>query len=319
MKARGINLVWGLGLIAAGAVFLLQNMGLLGEFSPQVWAIIFAVLSLMFFATYLINGIADWGWLFPALIFAALSIIILRAEAGSSGAWMGSLILGAVSIPFLVAFGLAPKQRWWALIPAWVLLILALIVSMSDTVAGEVIGGLVLFAIGLPFFVVYLTDRSRWWALLPAIILSVLGVVTLIATRAPGELIGALVMFGIALPFFWIYLQNTSERWWAFIPAGVLTSVGFSSLLSGGEDFELQRAGISMGVLFLGIGLTFYVLWLRRAKHPTEWAIYPALVGGIAGVASFFLDERMELIWPLAVILLGVIMLFGALRPKRAA
>ncbi len=67
MKARSLNLVWGIILILAGGLFLAQNLGYLEELPLNTWVIIFSVLSLLFFATYFINGVKGMGLAVPGI------------------------------------------------------------------------------------------------------------------------------------------------------------------------------------------------------------------------------------------------------------
>jgi hypothetical protein len=171
-----------------------------------------------------------------------------------------------------------------------------------------------MWGIGIPFLVVYLTDRTRWWALIPGGILVVFGVIPVLTTAAAGELIGAVVMFIIALPFFVVYFARR-ENWWALIPAGSCASIGLMILLSGLVGVEPDDAGWLNGILFLGIGLTFGVLWLRRSSAPTAWARYPALILLLMGLLAIALGQGMQdYLGPIAVIALGIWILYNTTR-----
>jgi len=315
MKNRWMNLIWGLILIVGGGLYLARNMGYITEPKPVFWSFIFAGLSLLFFASYFINGVQNWGWLFPALIFAALALTVGMALSGVDDPAMGAPILASVGIPFLVAFALKPRERWWALIPAWVMILLTLITVVVDRVPGEVIGSIFLFAIGLPFLVVYLVNRTRLWALIPGIIMVVLSVIPVLAISAPGEYIGAFVLLGIAIPFYIIYFRSV-KNWWALIPAGVLTSVAIIPPLSLAFKINSSMEGVLRGILWLGIAITFLVLWLRRAVQPTGWAVYVAGGAGVVAVISFLLSGKGDIAGSVFLILVGAGILFLALRPK---
>jgi len=320
MKAKWTNLFWGIILIAAGGLFLAQNLGYLEELGLQVWMIIFGVTSLLFFATYFINGVSNWGWLFPACIFAALALTLWMADNNVEGSVMGAPILAAVGIPFLVVFAIAPRRNWWALIPAWVMIVLTLIVLLADQVQGEWIGALVLFSVGLPFLLVFIYNRKNWWALIPAWTLLIVGLITLLSSLVQGEWIGVLVLMGIALPFFFVYFR-ARKHWWALIPAGVLTSAAVTVLLSsliGDEEGLLAKPGILNSITFLGIALTFLALWTQRTTQPTGWAIYAAAISAAVALVSLLFGAS-DIAFPIAVIAIGVIVLFLALRPKKAA
>jgi hypothetical protein len=317
MKAKRMNLIWGIVLILAGGLFLVQNMGWFGEISPSIWTMIFAFISLLFFVTYFVSGLKEWGWLFPAFIFAGVSTTLLLATSGVDDPYVGAPVLIGVGLPFLAAFLINRKENWWALIPMWVMAVLTTIIFIVDRVAGEVIGTLFLWAVGLPFLVVYLADRSRKWALIPAFVLLAVGVIPLLAMQTSGTLIGAFVLFAVSLPF-WIIFVTRQENWWALIPAGILTTLGVVAALSGEGEIQPTVGRWIGGVFFLGIGATFGVLWLRRDKASTGWAVYPAVILLLIGLLTVIFGEGMqEYIFAVAVILLGVWVLYNNLRTKK--
>ena len=315
MKARSLNLVWGVILILAGGLFLAQNLGYLEELPLNTWVIIFSVLSLLFFATYFINGVKEWGWLFPAFIFAGLALTMAMTTQGVESGAVGAPVLIGVGLPFVVVYFLNRQENWWALIPAWVLTMVAVLILISDRVPGELIGAFVMLAIGLPFLVVYLINREHWWALIPGGIMVALAAVILLSTRASGQFVAPLIMFAIALPFFVIYLRS-SENWWALIPAGVMASVGTTLLLGGFEVFDLDNIGIWNSLILLGVALTFIILWLQRNRQPTGWAIYAAGIALLGAVLAFVLGTGMDILWPMLLIAGGVVVLFLSLRRR---
>lgn len=316
MKAKYINFIWGLVLILGGGLFLASNLGYLENRSPQLWMAIFASASLLFFAGYFLNGLREWGWLFPASIFGALALTIELGELHLQGAMVASPILASIALPFVVAFVLEPRQRWWALIPAWIMAVLTALMLFVERVPGEAIAALILFSIALPFLVVFLFDRSRRWALIPAFVLAAVGTIPLLTTFVSGEMIGSVVLMFIALPFFVVYFWSESS-WWALLPAGILSSIALSLLLVFGGQPETQVAPLMTGVMFLGWSATFGALWLRRASQPTDWTRYPALGLLAAGVLSIALRSGFEMYWPLIIIAAGILVLASNLWPKR--
>jgi hypothetical protein len=317
MKAKTINVLWGILLILAGGLFLAQNLGFFADLAPSVWALIFAGISLLFFISYFINGLNQWGWLFPAFISAGIALTIFLAESGASGGIVAAPVLIGVALPFLGLVLVDRRSNWWALIPAWTLLVIGAIVLLADLVAGEFIAFLVLFGVALPFLFVFLLDRSRRWALIPLYVLTAVGLIPILSLIGSGEAIGATVMFLIALPFFVVYLWS-KENWWALLPAGITGTIGVVVLLAGLPTAGMDKTALMNGVMFLGIAATFGVLWLRRSSQPTGWAVYPAAVLALMGVLALALGTRSDLLWPLAIILAGLLLLLNSLRSKKA-
>ena len=231
MKRNVSSIFWGLLFILAGAALLADRMGWINFslVSTNTWVYIFAALSLVFFLSYFLNGLRQWGWLFPALILGAISLTIWMADRGLTGSYMGMPILLSIAIPFYVGFAF-DRKAWGLLIPAWVMTVLAFITLTADLVDGHLIGALFLYAVAAPFLVVYLLNRSRWWALIPAWVTFILGTITLLSDHVDGNLIGALFLYAVALPFLVVYLMDRTRRW-ALIPAAALPWSGPSRCL----------------------------------------------------------------------------------------
>jgi len=315
MKAKSVNLFWGLILILGGGLFLADNLGYLNldSLTPYVWSVIFGAASLLFLALYLVSGVQKWGLLFPASISAGVALTIYMANATNADAAVGAPVLISVAVPFAVAFLLDARRNWWALIPTWVMVVITLITLVVDHVSGEAIGSLFMFAVALPFAGVYLANRTRRWALIPAFVISAIAVIPLLANRATGELIGAYVTMMIALPFFIVYLWSP-KNWWALIPAGFMGTIAIGLLVFLPGPGEIEHPEWMAALLFLGWALTFGALWLRRRSQPTEWAGYPALGFALSSPLVFFLGDNFELVWPIIIIALGIMVLFGSLR-----
>jgi hypothetical protein len=309
MKQRFSNLFWGIILILAGIVFLAQNMGYIESDNIQAWTIVFAAGSVLFFISYFVNGVKQWGWLFPALMSAALAGVLMMVDTEMEGAAMGGLVMAAVAIPFWVAFLVSPKQNWWALIPGWVMSAITAVVFFTDRVQGEWIGSIIMLAIAVPFYVVYFTNRSRWWALIPAWVTSVLTVIIFLSTLIPGEIVGTIVLLAIALPFLVVYIRDRTN-WWALIPGGIMGTIAFIPLLTllGDEEWVAPIIVFLLAAPFLVIAILSKKSW---------WAIIPAGVfisAGIISVLGIFLEPGPG-VWSLGngIFFVGMGATFGVL------
>jgi hypothetical protein len=317
-KPNLASVFWGLALILAGGVFLAQTLGWidLDGLSTQTWMIIFAAASLLFLVTYLLDGWRKWGWLFPVLIFAALALTLWMALAEVESSIIGAPILLAIALPFLAAFLIDRRRHWWALIPFWVMFVITLIVAFAESINGNFIGALVLYSIGLPFLVVYLVRRSRRWALIPAAVMLIIGTIPLTAglfESIPlfrGINPGLVPMVLFALPFYVVTFRWKSQ-WWALIPAGIFTSIALVVALTPlfPENAYEDQNPILTGVLLLGFGLTFGLLWLRRRAQPTDWAKYPAAGLLAAGLLAVALGDIFLTWWPIALVVVGLILI----------
>jgi hypothetical protein len=189
-------LVWGGTLILVGVLSLVNQFVSL---SAWVWALVFAVAGLGALGLYLSDR-SDWAMLLAtyimwaiALLIALVTLNVLRDDA------VAFYALSAVALPFLAVF-LRDRAQWWAVIPAYILLAVAVMIWLIGRgVLGDLlIPSYVLFAVALPFFVVYARDRSQWWALIPGGIMAVIAVSFLIAEGAV-QYIGALVPIAIGV------------------------------------------------------------------------------------------------------------------------
>lgn len=316
MKRNTGNLFWGIALILLACAVLAQQMGYVdfNALSANTWTWVFAGISGLFFLGYLLSGLKSWGLLFPACILAAISAIIGLSERGIADTFLGSLIFIAIAIPFIVAFFTNIRGNWWALIPAFSCLMLAAIVGFSDTVAGEWIGALFLFGVGVPFLLVYLFNRNRRWALIPGLILVGIGTLALVSTL--NTYANIVVAFVIAAVFFYVYFSRPGS-WWALIPAGLMASIGLSSLLSMPLLGDFAHTTFPTGVMFLGWAATFYYLWTQRSKVTTEWAGIPAIVFLIVAIVQLVLGAVNEIGMIVLLFAGGILLIYFGMRPRK--
>ncbi len=166
--------------------------------------------------------------------------------------------------------------------------------------ASDVFWGGIFAAVGLIFL--SLLFGGHWWGVFPGFTLLAIGVLILLPDTLE-DFGGFVFLGGVALSFWVTYATSPRERWWALIPAGVLTTLAGMTVAA--ERFgEFETAGF----FFLGLSLTFLLVALLAGMR---WAYWPALALGVMavlGLASLF--EIANYIWAVALIVAGGFLLF---------
>ena len=119
-------------------------------------------------------------------------------------------VLGSIGLPFLVVY-LLNRSNWWALIPAWVMLTIGVMVFLIDArlLIDLAIPAYIMFAIAIPFFVVFLYNRKQnRWALIPGGIVGVIGIGFFAGTNLAAYVIPAvLIIFG-----GWVLISSFTKK-----------------------------------------------------------------------------------------------------------
>jgi hypothetical protein len=230
-KASKQNLGWGILLICGG---LIAMKDIYFQASEWIDVGIFFLGGLITLAIFLFDR-SDWALLIPTYVMLAIAVIgAVAIWELVSGDLVGTVVLTLVALPFLAVY-IRNRQHWWALIPSFVLLAIALMLLLTtlNVLSDEMIAPFILYAIAIPFLVVYFINRENWWALIPAYTMIIIGtMVGLIETDVLGDfLVPAYIMLAIAIPFFVVYFRN-KENWWALIPGGITGVIGLGFLLS---------------------------------------------------------------------------------------
>jgi hypothetical protein len=110
-----------------------------------------------------------------------------------------------------------------------------------------------------------------------------------------------------------IYIMHR-RQWWALIPAGALISL---AAVTGW--FGTTSTALGGGFFLVGLGLTFAIIQFLPTYRPqSNW---PGIVGAallVLGAASIGTGTYLgNLIWPIALIALGLFLAFLWLRPRR--
>ena len=252
---------------AAGLLVLSIMAFILGDawntLSNQTKAIAFAVASAVFFVCYLVNGLRKWGWLFPVLFCAAMSLTIWMSMNNMEDTpWIGLPFLASIALPLYVGFALESRHKW-LLIPAFITTMI-MIISMSTDSDYE--GTVVMFTFSLPFFAAYFWSRKNWWAFIPGGFFATIGLVALIEEVLPHKEFASLpntlhwgvynwVLFLLLAASFgvpWLFRKDQPSNWTMY-PAIGFFALGILSLVLGEQFQEFWLAAImfDIGGLFL--------------------------------------------------------------------
>jgi hypothetical protein len=157
---------------------------------------------------------------------------------------------------FLFAGGFASDQ-WWAVIPGLVLAGIGVLILLPDTL--EDFGGAVfLGAIGLSFWLVYLSGRERWWAIIPGGVLITLAVVSVLPeVLFGGTDTGGVFFLGLALTFLLVALLAGMS--WAYWPAGALGVFGVFLFFQS----QIYLLSYIAAAALIGVGLFIILRSLR--------------------------------------------------------
>jgi hypothetical protein len=192
VKRSSVELILGIFLVAAGALFMLQNLNVI-PISDIFWGFAFLFAGLVFLYVYLANR-AHWWALIPGFTLLGIGATVALSQFAPDVADVagGALTLGGISLGFWVIY-VTDIDRWWAVIPGGVLLTLA-IVTLTDAFGAAFDGGSIFFiGLGVTFLLLWVLpnrERSMGWALIPAVVLLAMG---LLLSAAAASLINYVV------------------------------------------------------------------------------------------------------------------------------
>ena len=132
------------------------------------------------------------------------------------------MLFGVAGLTFLFVFA-TNRQQWWAVIPGFVLLGLAVLIAFGDRL-GAWGGALFLGSIGLAFWVIFIVRREFWWAMIPAGDAEHAGRRGGAGRPFGRHGVGGILFLGLAATFALVYVLTAGEtrQRWALIPAGIL-------------------------------------------------------------------------------------------------
>ena len=204
MKRFDSPAIWGVVLVVAGVLFLLQTTGVLGTALAIVWVLAFAAAGVAFLYVFYADQVRWWA-IIPGLSLLGLAALIAIDEFFPAlGAIIGgSLFLGAIGLSFIIVY-LVKREQWWAIIPGGVLLTLAIVAGVDEVAPAMDTGWLFFLGLGGTFLVLSIvpTPSGRIkWAIIPGAVLLTLGMVLAAQAAAVLKYVwpAALILGGVYL------------------------------------------------------------------------------------------------------------------------
>ena len=201
---------WGL-LIPAYVLWAVAGMIALIEVNvlrdESIAIYVLSAVALPFLVVFLRKR--EWWALIPAYVLWAIAGMIALVESNLlRDELIATYILAAIALPFLVVF--LRTREWWALIPAYVLLAIGGMVGLigARVLRDLLIPAYIMFAIALPFLVVYVRNPREWWALIPGGILAVIGTAFLFA-ESTAQFVGPVVLIIVGA---WILVRQFTGK-----------------------------------------------------------------------------------------------------------
>jgi hypothetical protein len=205
-RARKQAIVRGGLLVFFGALALVE---VYTDLTLWAWTGLLAAAGLGGLLVFLTDR-SEWGLLLPtyvlwaiAAMLALIELDILRDEV------IALYALVAVALPFLAVF-LRDRSQWWALIPAYVLIAVGVMVILIEqgSLEDELPAAYVMLAVAAPFFVVYARNPKQWWPLIPGGIMAVIGLSFLLA----GDLLQYVPAVVLLMVGAWILVRQFTRR-----------------------------------------------------------------------------------------------------------
>ncbi len=200
MKRFDMRIVFGIVLIAAGALFLLENLGIFHGGISLLWITILGGAGITSLYVYSINR-NNWWALIPGTTLLAISLnslvnLLFPALGNVIG---GGIVLGGIGLSFWLIF-ITNRNFWWAIIPAGVLSSLATVSVLGEIFPEGQTDGLFLVGLGLTFILIALLpgyENRLKWGFIPGGILTLIGVLSLPILRTFVNILWPLALIGV--------------------------------------------------------------------------------------------------------------------------
>jgi len=208
--------------------------------------------------------------------------------------WTTTLLLGIMGL-ILIAYMVWRPQRWWYLIPGFLLLSLAVAVYLGTQVGikGNLLAAVVFSGLAVAYLFIFLTNRhERWWAWISSGSFFLLIAALLWGNAFSPPVLGTLLFLGMGLVFLlmYLFLPKTMQRWWALllgatfiVVAGLVFSISVGSNSWAGRLWPLLM--IALGVAVTAWSLVRLFSRPPRRQVPVTPPHTPSAGTGVAGGA----------------------------------
>jgi hypothetical protein len=216
-----------------GGLAVIVALATSGMDTAAVGSPLFIGLIIPFAAAYLMDRARNWWALIPGgvMVFLALTTLLVDTTGGE---WIGAMFLFMIAISFFIVY-LSNQNRIWALIVAYATGVLGIAPLMATGGRDAAyFGPIFIFAVALPFYVVYFRSAERWWAIIPAGALTVVSIIATLAisgfirSAMEGVYMNALMMGGLTVTFAVIWLRHAKS--WAKTVTIVLAALTVASV-----------------------------------------------------------------------------------------
>ena len=193
-RSKKSGLVLGGLLIVFGVMALLETLTDLGAW---VWVVVLTIGGLGVYAVYAIDRTEKWLLIISYAMLAVAGLVTLLTLGVLADPYVATYVLLAIALPFLLVF-LFDRTKWGLLIPAYVLLAVGVFVPLSELgfLDDNLTVTYILFAVAIPFFVVFIRNSKNWWALIPGGILAIIALSFLIAEASVEYIFAAALIVG---------------------------------------------------------------------------------------------------------------------------
>lgn len=177
MKILHQHLTMGVAIIFIGLVLLLHNIGVFYLDEQLIWGLGLIILGGIFLRVYQRKSRQKIVLIFGILILIIGLFILLDEFFYIPDGLIGSLFLWTLAAMFISIF-IHNNHRWWAILPAGILLVLGFIVALDAfrLLQGEILWFIFLAGISLIFWFLYLIKddvNHLSWALFPAFLVTI--------------------------------------------------------------------------------------------------------------------------------------------------